>query len=96
MLKNSNFVATVYGSSLYIACGAGTRDEPLRTSAWEASLYSVHTGKGSSAGWPQLFKRRTAVIMYPLCKSLFRGKLVSLSSVMVIMPFEQLGLNDRV
>ena len=45
-----------YGSSLYIACGAGTRDEPLRTSAWEATLYSVHTGKGNSAGWPQLFK----------------------------------------
>ena len=96
MLKNSNFVVTVYGSSLYIACGAGTRDEPLRTSAWEATLYSVHTGKGSSEGWPQLFKRRTAVIMYPLCKSLFRGKLVGLSSGMVIMPFEQLGLNERV
>ena len=96
MLKNSNFVVTVYGSSLYIACGAGTRDEPLRTSAWEATLYSVHTGKGNSAGWPQLFKRRTAATIYPLCKSLTRGKLVCLSSGMVIMPFEELGLNERV
>ena len=78
MLKNSNFVVTVYGSSLYIAShadvlrgsslvpaprGAGTHDEPLRTSAWEVTLYSVHTGKGNSAGCPQLFKRRTAATM---------------------------------
>ena len=54
MLKNSNFVVTVYGSS----------------------LYSLHTGKGNSVGWPQLFKRRTAATMCPLCKSLFPGKLV--------------------
>ena len=96
MLKNSNFVVTVYGSPLYIACGAGTREEPLRTSAWEATLYSVHIGKGNSADWPQLFKRRTAATVYPLYKSLTRGKLVGLSSGMVIMPFEQLGLNERV
>lgn len=42
LIKNSNFVVTVYGSSLYIACGAGTRYEPLRTSMWEASdIYAL-------------------------------------------------------
>ena len=41
-----------------------------------SSLYSLHTGKGNSVGWPQLFKRRTAATMCPLCKSLSPGKLV--------------------
>ena len=42
--------STAIGSPITMAldsadvCGAGTRDEPLRTSAWEARLYVITKG----------------------------------------------------